>query len=244
MSEQRFPTPRPVRLEVQLPFGQLEIATADAGESTVTLDGTSKIVEATKVELVGDRLLVAMRRRPFSLSGRFDGSLNLVARVPPGSQVEIVTASGDARLDGSFSDLEMKAASGDLAAVGEITGAASVKTVSGEVRLPSVGGDVTVRSVSGDVSADSVGGTVSVKSVSGRVRVGSISQGDVDVQSVSGDVELGIAVGTNVDVDARSASGALSSEVPLSDRPERSGGPTVVVRGNTASGDFRLFRAA
>jgi DUF4097 and DUF4098 domain-containing protein YvlB len=244
MSVQRFPTSRPVRLEVQLPFGELEIATTDAEESIVTLEGTSTIVEATKIELVGDRLLVAMRRRPFSPLRRFDGSLNLVARVPNGSQVELVTASGEATLDGSFAELTVKAASGDVAVVGEITGAASVKTVSGNVRLPSVGGDVSVRSVSGDVYADSVGGSVSVKSVSGQVRVGSLREGEVDVQSVSGDVELGIAVGTNVDVDARSHSGALTSEVPLSARPERGGGPTVVVRGNTASGDFRLFRAA
>lgn len=244
MSEQRFPTPRPVRLEVHIPAGRLEIVTTDLEESIVTLEGASEIVEATRIELVGDRLVVAMRRRTFSLFGAFGGSLNLVARVPHGSEVEIVTASGDATLDGSFAELAMKGASGDLAVVGEITGGVNVKAVSGDVRLPGVAGDVTVRTVSGDVYADRVGGSVSVKSVSGRVRVGSVREGGVDIQSVSGDVELGIAEGTNVDVDARSASGALSSEVALSDRPERGGGPTVVVRGNTASGDFRLFRAA
>jgi Toastrack DUF4097 len=244
MPEQRFPTPRPVRLDVQLPFGQLEIVTTDADESDVTLQGTSKIIEATTIELLGDRLLVAMRRRTFSLFGRFDGSLKLVARVPHGSHVEVVTAAGDASLDGRFAGVEAKSASGGVTVLGEITGGVTVKTVSGDVRLPSVGGDLSVRSVSGGVYADGIGGSVSVKSVSGRVRLGSLREGDVDIQSVSGNVELGIAVGTNVDVDARSASGALVSEVPLSDRPERGDGPTVVVRGNTASGDFRLFRAA
>lgn len=244
MSEQRFPTPKPVRLEVHLPIGELEIETVDGEESIVAIEGTSKIVESTKIELAGDRLIVAMRRRTLGLVGRFDGSLSLVARIPHHSQVELVTASGGAKLAGSFAGLAMKGVSGDLEVTGEIAGAAHVKNVSGDIRLPRVGGDLTARTVSGDIGAESVGGSISAKSVSGRVRVGSVRQGEVNVQSVSGDVELGIAVGSTVDVDARSASGALHSDVPLSDAPVSGGGPAVVVRGNTASGDFRLFRAA
>jgi len=208
MAEQRFATPRPVRLEVRVPVADVDVATVDGGESTVTLEGSPKLVDATKVELVGDRLVVEPRRKTFSsLFGRFDGSLHVRARVPHHARVEVVTASGDATLEGTFAGLETKSASGDIRVMGELDGNASAKTVSGDVRLPRVVGDVTV-------------------------------------QSVSGDVELGIARGTSIDVDAGSASGDLSSEVPLSDTPGGDVGPTVVVRGNTVSGDFRVFRAA
>jgi len=244
MPEQHFDTPGPVRLELKV-AGDVHVSTVDGNESTVTLEGSPKLAAATKGELIGDRLVVGQSRKSLmSFLERSDGALDVRACVPHGGTVEIITASGDATLEGIFAALKAKSASGDVVATGALDGDANVETVSGDVRLPRIAGDLTARTVSGDVEAQSVEGSVSVKSVSGDVRVGSLHEGKVNVQSVSGDLELGIASGTSIDVVAGSASGDLSSEVPLSETRGDDTGPTVVIRSNTVSGDFRVFRAA
>ncbi len=63
MSEQRFPTPGPVRLEITVSAGRIDVASVEAGESSVVLEGSSKLLEATNVELLGDRLVVSQRAR-------------------------------------------------------------------------------------------------------------------------------------------------------------------------------------
>ena len=271
MTERTFHTPEPVELEVKIPAGDVEVETVDGEESYVLVEGNEKLVEQTRVELVGNRLRVALDTKgPFGITimigdwsfGR--GGLRVVARVPHGSRPELNTASADMLLRGRYASLRTNSASGDLDLEGEVEGDAEIKTVSGDVRVRDVVGSLTVQSVSADIAAGSVGGDVVAKTVSGDFRVDAARQGrvtaksvsgdlrleaaragHVTVQSVSGDIEIGVASGTNLDVDAGSVSGDLSSEVPLGSELGGMGeGPTLVVRGKTVSGDFKVFRAA
>jgi Toastrack DUF4097 len=252
MAEHRFHTPEPVELDVQIPAGNVEVVTVDGDESVVTLEGSEKLLERTTVELQGRTLVVQYRgKRPHGITIEIgdlvwgSSKLRVHASVPHASQASIATAAADMSLTGRFASLDTKSASGDLVVDGDIERNANLKTVSGDARLQNVGGELDVKSVSGDVTAAAVGGSVSVKSVSGDVRVGSVRAGRVTVQSVSGDIEVGVAPGSNLDVDAGSVSGDLASEVPLGSEPALGGdGPTVVVRGRTVSGDFKVFRAA
>ena len=255
MPEHRFHTPGPVELDISVPSGQIVVETVDGEESTVVLEGSERAIENAVVDFDGTRLSVSMRNRgpvgftieigDITFGSGSGGKLNVHATVPHGSRGALNTASADMRLRGRFASLETKSASGDLVVDGTVEGNAAVKTVSGDARLQEVGGSLQMQSVSGDLRVHTVGGSLMAKSVSGDVRVESLREGEATVQSVSGDIQLGVAAGTNVDVDANSVSGDLSSDVPLGNdaAPLQSDGPTLVVRGKTVSGDFKLVRA-
>lgn len=253
MPEHRFQTTEPVELEIKVPVGEIAVETIDGDESVVTVEGSEKILELTEVRQEGRRIVVELKgRKPFGitisigdLSWGNGGRLHVRARVPHGSDALLATAAADMKVRGRLQTLEVKSASGDLAVSGEIERDASIKTVSGDVRIERVGSDLRFTTVSGDVLARWVGHSVEGKSVSGDVRVDSTREGTVAVQSVSGDIEIGVEAGSNLDVDAGSVSGDLTSEVPLGSDPASAEGhgPTLVVRGKTVSGDFRVFRA-
>ena len=255
MPEHRFHTPGPVDLDISVPSGQIVVETVDGEESTVVLEGSERALENAVVDFDGTHLTVSLRNRgplgftieigDITFGSGSGGKLNVRATVPHASHAELNTASADMRLRGRFGNLATKSASGDLVVDGTVEGNATVKTVSGDAKLQEVVGTLQAQSVSGDLRAQRVGGSLMAKSVSGDVRVESLREGEATLQSVSGDIHLGVAEGTNVDVDANSVSGDLSSDVPLGS--DASGvhaeGPTLVVRGKTVSGDFRLVRA-
>ena len=253
MAEHRFHTPEPVELEVKVPVGDVDVETIDGDESLVTLEGSEKVLEHFTVEQHGRRIVVEMKGKKSlgitiqigDLTWGSGGRLKVRVRVPHGSRAELATAAADMKVRGRLQSLESKSASGDLVMTGEIERDTTVKTVSGDVRLDRVGGDLRFTTVSGDFLVRAVGRSVVGKSVSGDVRLESTREGDVVVQSVSGDIEVGVEPGTNLEVDAGSVSGDLDSEVPLGSEPGDGdgSGPTLVVRGKTVSGDFRVFRA-
>ena len=174
--------------------------------------------------------------------------------------VEVETGSGDVEFDQIAGEARVNAASGDIQ-IGEVGGDARLNTASGDVQIRSIAGeaklntasgDVLVREVTGELSANSASGdilvrearsSVSLNTASGDQEIGKVSQGSVSLKSASGDLQIGIAEGSSLFVDARSRSGEVRSELPVSDVPPENGGPAVELSANTMSGDITVSRA-
>jgi DUF4097 and DUF4098 domain-containing protein YvlB len=187
------------------------------------------------------------------------GSADVEGRGRLGS-VEVETGSGDVQFSDVSGDAEINAASGDVQ-LARIGGRGRINTASGDVQVSSVAGEAKINSASGDVQIREAGSRVevntasgdvlvreasssaSVNSASGDQTIASVSEGKVDLKTASGDIRVGIREGSTLWVDARSRSGEVRSELPVSDLPPEGDAPHVELRANSMSGDITVVRA-
>jgi hypothetical protein len=150
-------------------------------------------------------------------------------------------ASGDLQLGRIAGDLRANAASGDVQ-VSAVAGDSKVNSASGDVQIGEAAGALEVNSASGDVEVQEAGSSASLNTASGDQTIGSAVEGKVTLKSASGDLKIGIREGSTLWVDARSRSGDVSSELPVSDTPPEGDAPHVELRAHTMSGDIMVVR--
>jgi hypothetical protein len=244
-----FDTPGPVRLDLELPFGRIDVDTEETTTQThVDLEGSGDVqdlIDTATVESrargAGHEVRVEVRRRSgFFISFGHGPDLRLRVTCPAGADIvvrsksadlrgrgrfgsaEVKTASGDINLDTVAGDTRVKTASGDVALT-EGHGLTHVQTASGDVAIQQARGDVTVQGVSGDVWVKDATQSVHVNTVSGDQRLDAVMEGSVETQAVSGDILIGVRRGSRVYVDANTVSGSTSSELNLTDAPAEDG---------------------
>jgi DUF4097 and DUF4098 domain-containing protein YvlB len=237
MRLETFQTPEPPELRINLPSGSIRIETVETQETRVELSGSNE--DEARIEMRRNQIVIELERKKlFGVRGDY----RLVVTAPDGMQVDAQTASADFEARGRFADVSVDTASADVS-IGHVDGRLEVNTASGDVDVDFVGGDVRVNSASGDVNVGEAEHDVRVRTASGDVTLRSVVRGRVDVQSASGDVQVGIRQGSSVYIDASSMSGDMTSELPVSDTPPASDGPSVDFRARTMSGDVTVRRA-
>lgn len=273
MSSYEFDTPGSVSLHVRLPSGRVVVAAADGPRTSVELvalgrrgsDSLEEVEVRCEEHTGGHKVTVQQGPRfrwgPIQIS--WDDAIEARITCPPGTDVEITTASANVEAGDGLGDVAVKTASGDVA-LGSADGTVSVKTASGDVSFAELSKEATLTTVSGDIDGRAVRSQLSGKTVSGDVRlrlveapvtlsstsgdveIDAITGGEARVQTISGDVRVGVGRGTRVWIDAASVSGKLDSQLGLEDElgTAPDGGAAVPLHVKTVSGDVRILRAA
>ncbi len=266
MTTYNLDVPAELDVDLKLPIGHVEFVAGPAGHATVELTATGgigeQLIEESRVELVGNRLIVHAPERGTRGLGlfraRISGSIHVAITIPEGAALSADVAAADVDAPVTFRTVEVRSASGDVR-LGDVTGSASVHTASGDVhlgdvdghltaatasgdiRVGAVSGDMATRTASGDIEAGSLGGNARLRSVSGDVTVREVTGGEVDVASTSGDVHLRVTSGLQIHLDVSSVSGELRSDLGGGD--DSTGPVDLSLRARSVSGDITLSRA-
>ncbi|WP_158973187.1 DUF4097 family beta strand repeat-containing protein [Streptomyces griseus] len=134
--------------------------------------------------------------------------------VPARTRVEVGVVSAAAVVSGIEARAEVKGVSGDTTLVG-LAGPVRADTVSGSVEAQALSGDLRFNSVSGDLTVvDGAGSSVKADSVSGSMIVDldpTARPTDVTLSSVSGEIAIRLPHPADAEVEANTASGAVSN---------------------------------
>ncbi len=165
-----------------------------------------------------------------------------------GADVDATTGSGSIHAEEVRGRLSASTGSGDIHAT-RIGGSINASTGSGNVVVePSAPGDVEVSTGSGDVTAHGVQGGLRIGTGSGEVSADGRPTGPWELETSSGDISVRLLAEGGYDIDARTSSGSIYSEHPLTvqgkfGRREVRGkirGGGVLVSLSTSSGSIRI----
>jgi DUF4097 and DUF4098 domain-containing protein YvlB len=251
--------------------GDIEIrgGPGDAIEIAAQKDGDPSVVDID-VSQTADRVRVETRYK----RGTDGASVDFTVTVPAGTTVSARSVSGDVSVHDVTGEIRAESVSGDVT-VSNAGNLLLAKSVSGDLtiqsatsreepEISSVSGDVvvselsargvTVSSVSGDVVlTDADCERASLESMSGAIRYGGTIApgGRYEFQSHSGNVELRIANDIGFELEAKTFSGRIESDFPVTPNAEGLGEGEVrgvygdgsaLVQASTFSGNVSITR--
>ncbi|WP_128381181.1 DUF4097 family beta strand repeat-containing protein [Streptomyces cavernae] len=217
----------PKKLVVDAPVTELHVRIVNGTVNVVGTEGVSARLQVSEIE--GPPLVVTHEGGTLTVSYEdlpWPGMLKWLDRkgrrrhvvvslaVPADTSVEVGMLGAGAMVSGIEGRTQVKGVNGDTTLVG-LSGPVRVETVSGNLEAQAVTGDLRFSSVSGDLTVvEGAGSSVKAESVSGSMIVDLDPAGrptDISLANVSGEIAIRLPHPADAEVEANTASGAVSS---------------------------------
>jgi hypothetical protein len=253
----------PVHAKVSTRSGDVIVRTGEGHQLEVTLSVNSakdeQLLDGAKVHFDASSNKLEIRTQPGEHSDSWKSfragakrrwldfghsDLNVLVVLPQQSSLEVATVSGDTSAQGTLDRVDVASVSGDVSVLDSLK-TLEVHTASGDIHVGNVLESLTCRSASGDVDCLSVASKTEIMSASGDVLVSADRPGELLVRVVSGDVKVRVAQGLAVDVNGRTISGDLGSNIDLDASGDaKNDEESLYIKVNTVSGDIRIDKAS
>ncbi|WOX20342.1 DUF4097 family beta strand repeat-containing protein [Streptomyces solicathayae] len=214
---QKFDTPAPVAVVLDIPTGRIRLIAIDRADTVVEVlpaDATKsrdvKAAQQTVVEYGDDVLRIAAAPAKNQLLGNV-GSVVVTVQLPTGSRVESTSAAAEVRTEGRLGDVTVHGAHRRI----------EIADVEG-LRLTSVDGDVHV---------GRLGGPADISTARGGITVGEAVHGTVVLHTEHGNISIA-AAGASATLDAAPRNGRVSNAL------ENHGSPVLEITASSGYGDI------
>jgi hypothetical protein len=215
---QKFDTPAPIRVVLDIPAGRVQFIAADRADTAVEVlpanpskSRDAKTAEQTTVAYADGVLRIRASEPKNQLLGP-SGSLEVTVKLPAGSHIEARTASCELRGLGRLGDIVFEGAYRQI----KIDEAASVR----------------LTAVDGDVEVGRLGGSAEISTARGDIRIAEAVRGAVVLSTQSGDISVGAAAGVSAALDAGTGHGRISNAL------KNNGTAELDIRATTSHGDI------
>jgi hypothetical protein len=216
----------PGKLTFDAPVSELQVRIVNGTVNVVGTDESSARLEVSEIE--GPPLIVTHREGTLTVAYEdlpWKGFLKWLDRkgwrrsavvslaVPARTRVEVGVVGAAAVVSGVEGRTEVKGVTGDTTLV-RLAGPVRADTVSGSLEAQAMEGDLSFHSVSGDLTVVEAGSSVKADSVSGSMIVDLDPAGrptDISLTSVSGEIAIRLPQPADAEVEASTASGAVSN---------------------------------
>lgn len=226
-------------IRIRTVSGDCIIKKGESNKILVDLVSSVQPKEAFEPEFkeIGD--VLKLRERWY---GSSSGDVTWTLTVPPKTEIEFSTASGDLSIEGMNSSIEAKTASGDIIVEGS-EGEFDFNTASGEITIEDTQGEFDLSTASGEIEADNIQGYIEMSTASGDIDVAD-SKGTFELSCASGDIDA-----SNILIEAESSFSTASGKVYVTpaNSPEydlelssASGRVTLDYNGNPIKGYFEF----
>jgi len=215
--------------KIDIRTGSIDVAVSkhQGSGAEVQLRGTvyhhrPEALPVLTVEQTGDSLEITTEQKKGGhfFHGFHSGDLVLEIRVPEQYRhlLAVHTGSGDVDIvDQDLAELSVDTGSGDICLRSVRAAAVSLESSSGDQEADELQAEyVELTSASGDLRAGGLQGGARVRSASGEITLSYLEfDADLEARSGSGDVRLFLTGTAQFRLDARSSSGDISCEFPL-----------------------------
>ncbi|MEV0416180.1 DUF4097 family beta strand repeat-containing protein [Streptomyces sp. NPDC050448] len=200
---QKFDTPAPISVVLDVPAGHIRFIAADRAATTVEIlpanASKSRDVKAAEQTTVayGDGVLRIETAPAKNRILGSSGSLEVTVQLPAGSRVEAKTASAEFRGVGRLGDVTFEGAQGTV----KID-----ETANARLTL-----------LAGDISVGRLGGPAEISIQKGDIRIAEAMRGTVELRTEAGEIQVGAARGVSASLDAGTAYGRIQNALRNTD---------------------------